>query len=310
MAHIPVLLKPTLEYLNAAAGERFIDCTAGGGGHIRAVLEINPAARVLGLDWDQASLDKLAQAFAQEGLGPKVTLVPGNYREMEKIAKAQEFAPADGILLDLGFSSLQLDDPARGFSFQADGPLDMRYSAGQNKTAQQIVNRYSALELARVFKDYGEEKFARRLATGIVKFRTAESIATTGQLASAIISSLPGSVRFKATETLRRIFQALRLEVNQELDNLQTGLPQAMRLLKPGGRLVVISFHSLEDRIVKEFFAHEAKGCVCPPEFPTCVCGKASTARILTRKPITADDAELAANSRAASAKLRALEKI
>ncbi len=309
--HVPVLLNEVLEYINPGTGpKKFVDGTLGGGGHTRAILKANPDCKVLGIDWDQTSLDKTKDALIQEGLNPRVVLVSGNYRDLGKFCKEQEFAPVDGVLIDLGFSSMQIDDPSRGFSFQKDGPLDMRYSRSQKRTAEEVVNEYSSEELAKVLKEYGEEKLARKIAFGIVKARKEKTIRSTKELSDAIISSMPGPVRFKATDSIRRVFQAIRIEVNDELENLKQALPKSLEILNPGGRLVIISFHSLEDRIVKEFFAAQARDCVCPPEFPTCVCEKVSTVRILTRKPIIASEEEQKENPRSAPAKLRAAEKI
>lgn len=290
--HTPVLLKETLEYLNVNNGTKFIDGTVGSGGHATAILKTNPRAQVLGIDLDQTALEKL------QGLG--ITLVNGNYSNLNLFAEQFGFDQADGVLLDLGFSSTQIDDPLRGFSFQADGPLDMRYSRDNVLTARKVINEYTKDELIRVLKDFGEEKFAGRLAQSIVNHRQARPIDSTMQLAKII--GHPDSVR--------RVFQALRIEVNQELENLTEALPKALKVLKSGGRLVVISFHSLEDRIVKEFFNNQAKDCVCPPEFPTCICDKVSTLRILTRKLVTESQDEVKNNPRSKPAKLRAGQKI
>ena len=298
--HVPVLLKETLEYLNAINGTKFIDGTLGSGGHAVAILKANSRAKILGIDWDQASLEKAKENFIQEGLGQRSALVAGNYKDLGKFAQEFGFKPADGILLDLGFSSLQIDDPNRGFSFQADGLLDMRYCKANALTAEEVVNSYAQVDLAKIFKDFGEEKFAKKFARKIVEQRKLAPIVRTIQLARLI--GLPDSIR--------RIFQAIRIEVNNELENLKAALPEALKVLSPGGRLVIISFHSLEDRIVKQFFIDQAKDCICPSQFPTCICDKISTARILTRKPVIAQEEEIIANPRSKSAKLRAIEKI
>jgi 16S rRNA (cytosine1402-N4)-methyltransferase len=310
MTHIPVLLKETLEHLDVKTGLSFVDATVGGGGHTEEILASNPTAKVLGIDLDQASLDKLRSKLTQEGLGQRTKLVQGNYRDIDRILPAQGWDKVDGILLDLGFSSLQLDDSARGFSFSSDGPLDMRYDSQQRLTAEKVVNQYHPSDLERVISEYGEEKLARRIAKAIVEARKKEIIATTAQLAEVVKSAVPLPIRFKANDNIRRVFQAIRIEVNAELDNLRATLPKILSLLNPNGCMVIISFHSLEDRIVKEFMVAESKDCICPPEFPTCVCGKASTLRILTRKPVTAGEEEIAANPRSKSAKLRAAAKI
>jgi 16S rRNA (cytosine1402-N4)-methyltransferase len=308
--HVPVLLKETLEYLNVDKGLRFIDGTAGSGGHIFGIIEANPKAEILGIDLDQASLDDLQRAVDQKGLSQKIRLAQGSYRDFDKIANAQNFGASDGILLDLGFSSSQLDDPARGFSFQTEGPLDMRYDTQAYLTAEEVVNRYHAKRLEEVISEYGEERFARRIAAGIIIARKIDPIKTTSKLGEIVRRAIPLPVRFKANDNIRRVFQAIRVEVNHELDNLKEFLPKALDALNPGGRLVIISFHSLEDRIVKEFFNEQAKECVCPPEFPTCVCEKSSSLRILTRKPVTASEPEILINSRSKPAKLRVIEKL
>jgi 16S rRNA (cytosine1402-N4)-methyltransferase len=310
MSHIPVLLSETLNYLNVTKGRKFVDGTAGSGGHLSAILLANPLSEAIGIDLDQASLDNLQTEIVQKGLSQRAQLVQGNYRNIDKILKERNIELVDGILLDLGFSSSQLDDPVRGFSFQAESALDMRYDRNSTLTAEKVVNSYHDRELEEVISKFGEEKFARRIAANIIRDRKVQPIKTTTQLAEIIRLSLPAPVRYKANESFRRVFQALRIEVNSELENLKTFLPKAMPLLNPGGRLCIISFHSLEDRIVKNFFLNEAKGCTCPPEFPVCICNKFSNARILTRKPVTASVEETEKNSRSRAAKLRAIEKV
>jgi len=310
MPHIPVLLNEVIEYLNPSVGKRFVDATVGSGGHLRAILKNNPSAEVLGIDLDQTSLDKLGDQLIQEGLSQRAKLVQGNYKNIDKILEAASWDKVDGILLDLGFSSLQVDDAARGFSFAAAGPLDMRYDSQSRLTAEKVVNSYPPMDLEKVIDSYGEEKFARRIVKAIMDARKTHSINSTLELADVIKSAVPAPVRFRANDNIRRVFQAIRIEVNSELDNLKQVLPKMLDALNPGGRLVIISFHSLEDRIVKEFFAKEAKDCICPPEFPTCVCDKVASLKILTRKPITGSEAEIAENPRSKPAKLRAAEKL
>ncbi len=325
--HVPVLLQETLDYLNVEKGKKFVDGTVGSGGHLLAILSANLQAQVLGIDLDQSSLDNLQKEITQKGLnlpamsrnkllskawqaGQRCILIQGNYKDIEKIISQTKFGRPDGIILDLGFSSSQLDDSKRGLSFQTDGPLDMRYDLHARLTAQEVVGSYHQKQLEQVIWDFGEEKFARRIAQAIIVARKLQEIKNTLQLAEIIRRAIPLPVRFRAHDNIRRVFQAIRIEVNHELDNLKQFLPKALGLLKPGGRLVVISFHSLEDRIVKEFFIQEAKDCVCPPEFPTCICDKASSIRILTRKPITASPEEISSNPRSKPAKLRAAEKL
>lgn len=310
MSHIPVLLQEVLQYLNARNGAKFIDGTVGDGGYLRAILEWNSVAKVLGIDLDQTALDRLQSSIAQSGLGQRSILAHGNFADLKRIAIERSFYEVDGIILDLGFSSSQLDNPERGFSFQANGPLDMRLDLTATLTAADIVNRYPAERLQKIFKELGEEKFSKRIARRIVDVRKNSKLGTTGQLVNVIVDVLPRNVKYRAGDVARRIFQALRIETNQELENLQKVLPQTLELLKPGGRVVVISFHSLEDRMVKDFFRKAAKGCVCPPEFPECVCGKKSRIKILTKKPIIANKQEQTENPRSKPAKLRAIEKI
>jgi len=310
MSHTPVLLNETLEYLNATKGGKFIDGTVGGGGHMIAILEANKKSKVLGIDLDQTSLDNLGERVAQKSLSQRTTLVQGNFKNIGELARKHGFDSVDGILLDLGYSSIQLDDATRGLSFQLDGALDMRLNQGAEKTASEVVNHYQPHRLEEVISGFGEEKFARRITTAIMSVRKTKTIESTGELAEIIRQAIPGNVRFKANDNIRRVFQAIRIEVNSELENLKETLPHALELLKPSGRLVVISFHSLEDRIVKEYFVGQAKGCVCPPDFPTCVCGKLPSLKILTKKPVIATDSEIELNSRSKSAKLRAIEKL
>ncbi|MBX4186865.1 MAG: 16S rRNA (cytosine(1402)-N(4))-methyltransferase RsmH [Candidatus Doudnabacteria bacterium] len=310
MTHTPVLLKEVLENLKARDGGRFVDATVGSGGHLRGILESNERNEVLGIDLDQTSLDKLREQLVQEGLAQRVKLVKGSYRQIDTILEETGWDKVDGIVADLGFSSVQVDDPGRGFSFAHDGPLDMRYDQESLLTAHEVVNRYHPKEMEQVFADYGEEKFSRRIVSKIVEARKLQHIKSTTQLAEIIRTAISLPVRFKSQDNIRRIFQALRIEVNKELENLKLALPKMMKALKPNGRLCIISFHSLEDRIAKDFFVAAAKDCICPPEFPTCICGKSSELRIITRKPITASETELSENSRSKPAKLRVVEKI
>ncbi|HEX9502712.1 MAG TPA: 16S rRNA (cytosine(1402)-N(4))-methyltransferase RsmH [Patescibacteria group bacterium] len=308
--HAPVLLKEVLEHLNSKFGGKFVDATVGGGGHIKAILESNPKNLGLGIDLDQTSLDKLREELTRTGLSQRLKLVAGSYKDIDSILSEMDWLKVDGILVDLGFSSIQLNDPRRGFSFASEGPLDMRYDQSAELTAEGVVNRYPPKELEKIIFDYGEEKLTRKVVAKIVEARKVNRIKTTTQLAQIIKSAVPLPIRFKASDHIRRVFQAIRIEVNSELKNLTIALPKMLEALNPKGRLAVISFHSLEDRIVKEFFVAAAKDCVCPPEFPTCVCNKASTIRILTRKPIIASDEEVTENSRSKPAKLRVVEKI
>ena len=298
MKHVPVLLHEVISFLDPGFGKKFIDATFGGGGHSRELEKAG--AKVLGIDQDPevAARHKVAH---------------GNFADLKTIAEQNDFAKVDGILMDLGLGSHQLDDPVRGFSFQREGPLDMRFDASdaEAKTAAKIVNFYPEKDLLNIFLRYGEERqFGKRITRAILEHRKEGDLETTLQLFELIKRALPAQFRFRAGDVARRIFQALRIAVNDELENLEKGLQQALDLLLPKGKLVVISFHSLEDRIVKSFFVKEAKDCVCPPEFPVCVCQARAKLRVLTRKPITASEFEIKTNSRARSAKLRGAEKI
>lgn len=309
MPHIPVLLEKISEFL-PKDGKQYIDGTVGDGGMLREIIKVNPKAKVLGIDLDQASLDKLHMQFAQEGLSQNVTLAHGNFKNIKEIAGKAGFDQISAVILDLGFSSSQLDDSNRGLSFQTNGPLDMRLDPSQKKTAKEIVNTYSESQLAEVFTKYGEEKLARKIAHEIVRDRSHAEITNTTTLFEIIKKALPKPVAYKANDFARRVFQALRIEVNDEIGNLRSVLPDILDILAPGGCMMIISFHSLEDRIVKEFMVSSARGCVCPPDFPQCVCGKNPLVKILTKKPITATDAEIATNPRSKPAKLRIAQKI
>lgn len=301
--HIPVLLSAVLAWLQARPGGVYIDGTVGGGGHAEAILRASaPDGRLLGLDRDPAALEVAAKRLAP--FGDRVTLRHGSFADLA--ALAADFAPADGVLLDLGLSSLQLANPGRGFSFAQEGPLDMRFDPTEDTpTAADLVNTLSVKELTEIFYRYGEERQARRIAEAIV---AARPIRTTTELAH-LVERVAGGRR-ERIHPATRVFQALRIAVNRELEALEVALPQALEVLKPGGRLVVISFHSLEDRIVKHFLQRESRDCLCPPEIPVCVCGHRAQLRVLTPKPVRPSEAEVAANPRARSARLRAAQKI
>ncbi len=299
--HVPVLLQTVVSLLQVRPGGVYIDGTVGGGGHAAAILAASvPDGRLLGLDRDPAALDVARERLAP--WGDRAVLRRGSFADLLRLAEG--FIPADGVLLDLGLSSLQLADPARGFSFSQDGPLDMRFDPSEGPTAADLVNTLSVRELTDLLYRYGEEKQARRIAEAIV---AARPIHRTAELASLIEQTVG---RRERIHPATRTFQALRIAVNRELEALEVALPQALELLRPGGRLVVISFHSLEDRIVKQFLHREARDCICPPEIPVCVCGHRAQVRVLTPKPVRPDAAEVAANPRARSARLRAAEKI
>ena len=316
MKHIPVLLNEVISIFDPKPGQKFIDATLGMAGHANEFLKAS--ANVLGVDTDPSVILRYSARLAEDASrgregsrNDNLQVVAGNFSELKRVADENGFDQVDGILFDLGLGSHQLDAGERGFSFQKEGPLDMRFSQQQQRTAGQIVNFYPEKELIRIFQKFGEEKrFGKRIARGILAARKEHEIETTTQLFEIIKKTLPGQLRFKAGDSARRIFQGLRIEVNSELNNLEKGLQQALQLLKAGGKLVVISFHSLEDRIVKSFFIKESKDCVCPPQFPECRCDARARVRILTKKPVTATPSEIETNSRSKSAKLRAAERI
>lgn len=302
--HIPVLLNEVLNGLRVRPGGRYIDATVGEGGHAAEILSASsPDGRLLGLDRDPGALE-VAHARLVSYAG-RFVLVHSSYTRLAAIAPAREFVPADGILFDLGLSSLQLADPDRGFSFAKDGPLDMRFdpTTGE-RTAADLVNQLSSEELADLLYRYGEERQSRRIAEAIV---AARPIHTTKELASVIEQAV--GRRRRRIHPATRTFQALRIAVNDELTVLEKTLPQAVEALAPGGRLVVISFHSLEDRIIKRFVRRESRDCICPPASPICTCDHRATLRVVTRKPIRPTEEEVSANPRSRSARLRIAEK-
>jgi 16S rRNA (cytosine1402-N4)-methyltransferase len=303
-----VLPSETLSALAPHAGGRYVDGTLGGAGHSALLLDASaPDGRVLGIDADAAALERARERLAPAVTAGRLLLRQGNFAQMDELARDADFAPVDGILLDLGLSSDQLADAARGFSFVADAPLDMRFDTSQGQPAADLVNTLDETELADLLWRYGEERRSRAIARRIVAQRRRAPIARTGELARLITSVMPG--RPGGIHPATRSFQALRIAVNDELGNLEAALPRAVELLRPGGRIAVISFHSLEDRIVKRYFNEEARGCVCPPELPVCVCGRSPRLRVVTRHPITASAEELARNARSRSAKLRVAER-
>ncbi len=302
-SHTPVLLSETLKALDVQPGGRYIDCTLGGAGHAAAILEhASPGGQLLGIDADPAAI-----AIARERLNPfqpAVLLVNDSFSNLQSICIKHDFFPVHGILFDLGLSSIQLSDSGRGFSFQFDNPLDMRFNPGQKTTAADIVNTSPEERLAHIIYTYGEEIHSRRIAREIVRERP---IATTLQLAQLIERAVGRRGRIHpATKT----FQALRIAVNHELEYLESALRQAVELLGYEGKLVVISYHSLEDRIVKQFLQKESRGCICPPETPVCVCGHTPSLRLINKKVITPSLTEVGVNPRSRSAKLRAAERI
>jgi len=301
--HIPVLYQEVLEWLEPRPGSAYIDATVGLGGHARGILERSaPDGRLLAIDHDPAALAEAQRNLAS--FGERVTWVQADFRELEQIARREGFAQVQGILFDLGVSSLQLQDAARGMSFQREGPLDMRMGPHAPHTAEEIVNSWSEAELARILLTYGEERYARRIARAIVRARP---LHTTLQLADVVART----VRYRGRiHPATRVFQALRIAVNDELSALEEALPQAVRLLAPGGILAVIAFHSLEDRIVKRFMVTESRDCICPPRVPQCTCGHVATLRRLTRKPVRPSKEEVTRNPRSRSARLRVAQRL
>jgi 16S rRNA (cytosine1402-N4)-methyltransferase len=302
--HIPVLYDEVLAGLRVQPGGRYIDATLGAGGHAAGILERStPGGQLLGLDADAEAID-----FARAQLrrfGARVTYAVSNFRLLGRTATELGFGRVDGVLMDLGISSRQLDSADRGFSFSQDGPLDMRLDTSQGRTAADLVNRLPATELADLLWQYGEERASRRIARAIV---AARPLSSTAELAE-VVRRAAGPTRGRI-HPATRTFQALRIAVNEELENLAAALPQARDLLVSEGRLAVISFHSLEDRLVKGFFRREAQDCVCPPEAPVCVCQHQASLRVITRKPIRPGEPEVAANPRSRSARLRVAERL
>ncbi|HEX8227883.1 MAG TPA: 16S rRNA (cytosine(1402)-N(4))-methyltransferase RsmH [Chloroflexia bacterium] len=311
--HVPVLLEEVLQGLNLRAGGTYIDGTVGAGGHSAAILERAADSRLLGLDVDPTALEIASARLGTYIVAVRTRLVRSNFERLDEIAEAEGFSPADGVLLDLGVSSMQLDRPERGFSFRTEGPLDMRLDPSLPESAADLVNTLRETELADLIYKYGEEPASRRVARRIVEARARQSIETTSQLENIVYGALGGKVQGRSRNPIHpatKTFQALRIAVNRELEVLESGLAAAVRVLKPGGRLAVISFHSLEDRIVKLFIRQEQKGCICPPEYPQCVCGRKPTLKAVNSKPLEATPEEARRNPRSRSAKLRIAERI
>ncbi len=306
--HISVLLQECLEGLNIRPDGIYIDGTLGGAGHSSQIAKRLTTGRLIGIDRDPVALQAAARRLAP--YQDNVTLVHSNFCEMGQAVKNLGLSGVDGILLDLGVSSPQLDDGARGFSYMADAPLDMRMNSEDTLTAHTVVNIWPQEELKRILYDYGEERYAPRIAAAICRRREQSSIETTLELVEIIRSAMPAQALREKQHPAKRSFQAIRIAVNDELGSVEKAMAEAIPLLNPGGRLAVITFHSLEDRIVKNAMTEAAKGCTCPPSFPVCVCGKKPQVKLISRKPIVASDEELEANPRSRSAKLRVCEKI
>ncbi|TMG05353.1 MAG: 16S rRNA (cytosine(1402)-N(4))-methyltransferase RsmH [Chloroflexi bacterium] len=304
--HVPALSQEVIELLQPRSGAVAIDCTLGQAGHARQILQrITPGGRLLGIDRDPSALRAARELLVP--FGDSAVVVHGRFSELGELAAKNGFSPADLILFDFGLSSTQIDDPSRGFSFRADGPLDMRMDPNAKLTAAQIVNDDDVAEIERILQQYGEERWARRIAQFIVARRPLRS---TRDLAQAVEAAVPRRAWPRDIHVATRTFQALRIAVNDELGEIETGLRAALSTLKPGGRMATISFHSLEDRLVKSFFNVESKDCICPPQQPVCTCGHRASLRIVTRHLVRPSDEEVAANPRARSARLRVAEKL
>ena len=307
-AHRSVMLEPCMEALAIKPDGIYVDGTAGGGGHSYEIAKRLADGRLIAIDQDEAAIKAASAKLAP--FGDRVTVVRNNFRHVADVLDTLDIEGIDGILLDLGVSSYQLDTPERGFSYMADAPLDMRMDMRSEKNAYQVVNTYSEFDLRRILFEYGEERFAGKIAARIVEARQTKPIETTGELTSLIKSAIPAAAREGGHHPAKRSFQAIRIEVNSELDVIRPALESAMKRLRKGGRMAVITFHSLEDRIVKQTFADMASGCTCPKGLPVCVCGKSPSVKIISRKPILPDAEELEYNPRSRSAKLRVAEKL
>jgi 16S rRNA (cytosine1402-N4)-methyltransferase len=306
--HVPVLAVEVRELLGVQPGETVVDCTFGAGGHAELLAEdLRGRGKLVAIDVDPTVRPQFERFRRRAGV--QTRLLRGNFAVVLR-QLADNGVVADAILLDLGISSMQVDRPERGFSYATDAPLDMRMDPSAELSAQQLVNEADERELATIFRRYGEERYATQIARAIGRRRRGHPIMRTGELVDVVKSAIPTPARFGDGHPARRVFQALRIAVNDELGALESGLPDAVRMLRPGGRLAVISFHSLEDRIVKRFLRDQARGCICPPDFPVCVCGHKPVLRELTRRAVRPAPAELAANPRAASARLRAAVKV
>ena len=306
--HVSVLLNECIEGLNIKPGGIYVDGTLGGAGHSSQIVKHLTTGRLIGIDRDEIALTAAGQRLAP--YKDRVTLVHSNFCEIAQVLKDLNISGVDGILLDLGVSSPQLDDGDRGFSYMVDAPLDMRMNRQDALNAETVVNTWSQEELKRILYTYGEERYAPQIAGAICRYREQRPIKTTLELVDIIRSAMPPAALREKQHPAKRSFQAIRIAVNDELGSVEKVMEDAIPLLNPGGRLAVITFHSLEDRIVKTAMAAAAKGCTCPPEFPVCVCGKKPQVKLVSRKPIIATDEELDENPRSRSAKLRVCEKV
>jgi len=306
--HQAVLLEEAIEYLKIKEEGVYLDGTLGRAGHSSEILKnLSEEGKLIAVDRDTAAIEAVKKRFPDE---ESLILAHSNFQDFDQVLAELGIEAVDGMLFDLGVSSPQLDNPERGFSYQKEGPLDMRMNPKQKLTAGDIVNNYSQAELEKIITEYGEENWAARIAEFIVKMRAEEEIKTTSDLVEVIKAAIPKAVRRSGGHPARRTFQALRIETNNELEQLKNLIDKAVDYLKPGGRLVIITFHSLEDRIVKHKFRNLAKDCTCPPDFPICVCDKEAKVKVITRSPVQASKEEKESNPRSRSAKMRAAEKI
>jgi 16S rRNA (cytosine1402-N4)-methyltransferase len=302
--HVPVLADEVRELLDVSPGETVVDATFGAGGHAAALAaDLEGKGRFIAIDRDP-TVRPYFERFQRRSRGVQTRFLRGDF-DVVMAQLAQNDVQADAVLLDLGVSSMQIDRPERGFSYAVDAPLDMRMDPSAERSAKEVVNETGERELANVFRRYGEERFSRQIASAIGRRRREQPYERTSELVETIREAIPAPRRFGDGHPAKRVFQALRIEVNDELGSLERALPSILSMLRPGGRVAVISFHSLEDRIVKRFFAAEARGCTCPPDFPVCVCGKEPRVRLVTKKAVRPSPAEVAVNVRSASARLR-----
>ena len=307
--HKSIMLEEVIESLAIKPNGIYVDGTLGGAGHSSEIVKrLGEDGRLIGIDQDGEAIEAATKRL--KPYKDKVTIVRSNYAQMKEVLRDLGIPKVDGILLDLGVSSYQLDNAERGFTYREDVPLDMRMDQRQTKTAKDIVNDYSEMELYHIIRNYGEDKFAKNIAKHIVRARETKRIETTGELTEIIKEAVPAKVRAVGGHPSKKTFQAIRIELNQELEVLNNSIDTMIDLLKPGGRLAVITFHSLEDRIVKIRFRNNENPCTCPPDFPVCVCGKVSKGRVITRKPVVPSEEEIEGNKRSKSSKLRVFERI
>ena len=307
-SHFSVLLSECIENLDIKPNGIYVDGTAGGAGHSSKIAEQLDSGLLIPIDQDEDAIKVITERLAK--YGERVKIVRDNFSNIKSVLDGLNIEKIDGLLLDLGVSSYQLDTAERGFSYMADAPLDMRMDNRAARSAYTVINEYSADDLKKIIYDFGEERFAPKIVSGIISAREKAPVKTTGELVEIIKNSLPSFARREEWSSVKRVFQAVRIEVNKELDVIAPTIEAAVNMMNPGGRVVIITFHSLEDRIVKQTFQSLASGCTCPKDFPVCVCGNKPKIKILTKKPILPSEAELAVNSRSKSAKLRVAEKI